>query len=136
MSTDPFHPTWPSLEAFYDEDERRRFSPEDDFGAQWCMEDSGDRHRLSRFSTTGEVVMVSPRSGRVELVAWTPDLKSCEKVLADWRFQHGPKSYYWVRKRFLVASGHRGAQERTSNIHMGDEVTPDLRDEAAGETLF
>lgn len=134
--SDPYHPTWASLDAFYDEDERRRFSPEEDFGQRWCMEAPDDLNRLSRLSATGEIVMVNLRSGRVELIGWTPDAKTCQKVLADWQYQRGPKSYYWVRKRFLVASGHRGAQDRTGKTRMGNEMTSDLRDEAAGDTLF
>ncbi len=134
---DGVHPVWPGLEAFYDEDEARRHSPEDDFGVRWAMEDHTPCYRLSRLDATGEVIMVSPE--RVELVGWTPTLDVCRKVLKDWEHNcHGVKSYYWVRKRFLVASGHRGVQERNGNTHMGDEVTAELRQATSGppQTMF
>jgi hypothetical protein len=135
--SDPYHPTWPTLDAFYDEDERRRFSPEEDFGSNWCMEDRNTRSRLSWLRATGEVILVNVDSTHVELIGWTPNLKTLQRVLKGWEHQHGAKSYYWARQRLVVGSGHRGAQERVGNTHAGNEDLSSVREEMPGtQSLF
>lgn len=47
---------YPSVEAFYDADERRRLSPELDYGVWWRA--TGVVHRLTWVEATGELVAV------------------------------------------------------------------------------
>lgn len=134
------HPTWPTLDSFYEEDERRRFSPERDFGKYWVMEVAPPYYRLSYLSATGEITMTDQDTGRVELLGWTPTEEGCAKMFKDWpKHSRGePKSYYWCRKQVLNASGHRGRSEREHEARMGDEVDAALRDSVSGDrgTLF
>lgn len=132
------NPTWENLDAFYDRDERRRFSPEDDLGRHWHMEDHV-RYRLSYLVATGEIVMVNEDTGWTELLGWAPTSAIVAKVFKDWHAHCGrPKGYYWCRQQIMIASGHRGNQERKDKVHAGDEVTDELRNGAQEDlgTLF
>lgn len=60
-------PTFRSLEAFYADDERRRHSPEADYGVWWTASSRDRRppyHRVSYVRFTGEVYAVQITPGR------------------------------------------------------------------------
>jgi hypothetical protein len=129
------NPTWETLAEFYDEDERRRFSPEEDYGKAWMMEERAPLYRLSYLTATGEVVMTNQDTGWTELLGWAPNESAVTKVFKDWPARQGSlKSYYWCRKQMMVASGHHGTQPRKGNVHSGAEVTNDLRDDVTAPT--
>ena len=108
-------PTFPNLEAFYADDERRRFSPEWDYGVWW---NDGVRrwpvYRLSWVIETGDLYAVSPDElillGNVPRVgdypwsgamdAWTrfKEAQTIERLLDGWAEVAGP-SLGWVLDR-------------------------------------
>lgn len=97
---------YPNIEAFYSEDERRRRSPEADYGVHW-IEEAGRRFptwTVSYVRATGEVYAVEGNSGRVKVLGgYRPDdeeiyYRSLDKVLKGWS-EIGGKPLSWVVER-------------------------------------
>jgi len=98
---------YPSLEAFYAADERRRRSEEADYGVWWV--ERGDQRwptwRVSYIKATGEVYALElGQTGRVKLLgAYPPDegdiyYRSLDQVLVGWA--EAPRRYLsWVVER-------------------------------------
>jgi len=101
--------TWPSIEAFYDDDPRRRHSGECDYGVWWSEpEPDFPRYRVSYIEVTGEVYSVALRpgvDGPVFLLAVVPpDTGRCyyetlDALLDGWAEHCGPGGLSWVRER-------------------------------------
>lgn len=111
-------PTFPSVEAFYADDERRRLSPEWDYGVWWCDE-AGGVYRLTWVCDTGELIVVhlsGPIYGRllgadalvvsagrelaVAVVAVVEGEENVEALLDGWAQVCGePESLAWVLER-------------------------------------
>jgi hypothetical protein len=104
------------IEAFYDQDPRRRASEEVEFGTEWQQD--GQRFELCWVADTGELYLMAEPDSRqelatasvtVEVVAVVHGRDNIESLLAGWRDEMGgPDSLTWVRAR---ASG---AQDPTS----------------------
>lgn len=110
-----------SIDAFYDADERRRYSGEIDYGVMWrSAEDSRRTCRVSLVEKTGEVyALASGCSGEpVEILAEGISEAACEDLLARWGEQDDLE---WVRARlrplgvpagfsgYAAAAGEHGA---------------------------
>lgn len=102
-------PTFPSIEAFYAADERRRRSGEADYGVWWQDEDPLFRYRISYVQATGEVYRVAclPNTEEwpVEVLAIVPPdeggffYKTLEGILEGWADHCGPPDgIAWVRR--------------------------------------
>ena len=108
--------TFESIEDFYNQDPRRRTSPEADYGSHWHTDGSRRRCRVSYIQDTGEVysVELSGRDGPVELLGKVPAdeqsayrevyYRTLDAVLDGWA-EHsaslqGPG---WVKQRIAAA---------------------------------
>lgn len=100
---------FPSIDAFYAADERRRGSGELDFGCWWRDGTANVTYRVSAVLSTGEiyVVALSPgpgvRVGEVELVAaglLVGSYAEAERLLDGWADVCEERdSLAWVRER-------------------------------------
>jgi hypothetical protein len=109
---------FPSVEAFYRDDERRRFSGELDFGVWWfdardrCpwrvswVEQTGDLYAIrlapaEMISTTeGVVILGGNESGPLRVLAVVEDEEELERRLRGWPDAIGsPGSLEWVVRK-------------------------------------
>lgn len=100
---------YPSLQAFYEGDERRVRSVEVDFGVHWRSSQSWPTWRLSWVEDTGEIVAVkltppqigNGRGGPVHVLATgVPEIEDAEELLSGWSDVCGrPRSLEWARDR-------------------------------------
>lgn len=107
------------IEGFYAEDERRRQSPEAEYGTDWHDAD-GARYELSWIADTGELyVMREPLTPMTEdpfgdvyrtslpvdeltvaVVGWVPDEAQVERILSGWEDAMAkPNSIAWLVDR-------------------------------------
>ena len=112
---------YPSVEAFYSQNEARRRSPEADYGV-WWMDDNRDwPWRVSYVQATGEVYAVKMRGGgQVKVLGIVPpdpdertraDLRrqltyyrTLDRILAGWVNHCGqPGGLAWIRERLARA---------------------------------
>lgn len=94
--------TFPSIEAFYAADERRRLSPEHDFGCWWVEGPTWQRYRVSWVEATGEVyaIRATAEPAPLELLAVIPDEADLTARLRGWADVCGARdSLAWVRRR-------------------------------------
>jgi hypothetical protein len=99
------------IEAFYDQDPRRRASEEVEFGTEW--HEDGQRYEVSWVADTGELyAMAEPYSRKelatasvtVEIVAVVDGRDNVESLLEGWRDEmSGTDSLQWVRARAASA---------------------------------
>ena len=98
MSKEP--QTYETVEELYRADERRRFSPETDLGAQWRRPGTRGLSRLVWLEDTGELVAIPTRKQRgegvVEVLADIADWDELEERLAG---RESETSLDWVRRR-------------------------------------
>lgn len=100
--------TFPSIEAFYQDDERRRTSRERDYGTWWKETDAdayGPWWRVSAVKDTRELYAVclsgvwGEYSEQVELLANNVSYCECDLLLGGWGgVIGGPQSLQWVRR--------------------------------------
>ena len=100
--------TYPSLEAFYAADERRRRSGEADFGIWWTDGAPWPRFRVSYVRATGEVyALMQGNGGTVEVLGIVPPdedvpeglyYRTLDRILAGWADQRPPR-LSWMRDR-------------------------------------
>ena len=128
--------TYKNIEAFYDEDPRRRASPEVDYGAQWTNGPKWPHWRVSYVQATGEVyaVQLMPPE-RVEILGVSPPDPSpdyyhtLDKVLRGWaegdkhelawvRFRLQKAA--WVRNRLQRVPGSPGRPHRSVNEELAE----------------
>jgi hypothetical protein len=93
--------TFPTLEAFYSADERRRRSGELDFGVWWRDGSTWPTYRVSWIEATGELYAIAQAgSRRVEVLGHFGARGAVEAGLRGWANQcGGPNSLAWVRRR-------------------------------------
>lgn len=117
------------IEQFYEQDERRRSSPETEYGTDWHDADQA-RYELSWIATTGELyVMREPAVAMtydpfgdaykgnlpvneltVVVVGWIPDEGRVEQVLSGWeQAMTGQDSVAWLADRLRQAGVPRQA---------------------------
>lgn len=114
-------PTYPSIEAFYSENEARRRSPEADFGCWWRDPSSQGNWRVSYVQATGEVYAVKLRGGGevrvLGIVPPDPDerrpnglpykgtyYRTLDRILEGWADHCGRRgSLEWVREKLAQA---------------------------------
>jgi hypothetical protein len=99
------------IEAFYDQDPRRRASEEVAFGTEW--QEDGLRFEVCWVEDTGELyLMAEPYSRKelatasvtVEVVGVVHGRDNIESLLAGWRDEMtGPDGITWVRARAASA---------------------------------
>jgi hypothetical protein len=95
------------IEAFYDQDPRRRASDEVEFGTEW--REDGQRFEVCWVADTGELYLMAEPYSRhelatasvtVEVVALVDGRDEIESLLSGWRDEMaGPDSLAWVRAR-------------------------------------
>jgi hypothetical protein len=91
--------TYPSLNAFYDADVRRRSSRERDLGLGWRAGD-GATFRAAWIEETGEVYVFKHGAGTVELVAGTFERRDLQARLGNYHYVCGaPDSLAWFLDR-------------------------------------
>lgn len=96
----------PTIHEFYDEDPRRRSSPEVDFGVMWIDSAPYPKHRVSWIEATGEVYAMNLTTSEIDLIGTLPTRGDVEAALDGW--EHGPlndKYLHWVRARVLNYEG-------------------------------
>jgi hypothetical protein len=88
-------PRFVSLEAFYSDDEKRRISPEWDYGVHWCVsvEQRWPQWRLSWVVATGDVYAVQHLGGTVVVLGNVPAVGSYPIFPERWRD--------WARKQTI-----------------------------------
>ena len=115
-TTEPPH--YPSVEAFYAADPRRRNSPEAYYGVWWREEGSAGPWRVSYIQATGEVYAEERGGkGRVEVLGIIPPdnltpgaiyYRTLDHILHGWAYA-GHLS--WVRERLAAATRTAHTQE-------------------------
>ena len=117
---------YPSLEAFYSENEARRRSPEADYGVWWKDGGSDELWCVSYVQATGEVYAV--HIGGVEILGIVPpdpdertrgDLRreltyyrTLDRILEGWAEHCGrPGGLAWVRERLSEAGEQLSQRE-------------------------
>ena len=104
--------TYPSLNAFYASDERRRRSRERDIGLYWRGR-GGASYRAAWVQATGELYLLEHgrpecRGGRVRLLADRYSASDVDRVFAGWRDVCGrPRSLNWLLARAQISSASR-----------------------------
>lgn len=112
---------YPTLEAFYDEDPRRRTSGEADYGCWWQDDRSFPRYRVSYIEATGEVYKLALRpggDGEVQVLAVVPPdpveeprsrslyYRTLDRILDGWAEHCGPPDgITWVRRQLAAGIG-------------------------------
>ena len=90
--------TYPSIEAFYSENEARRRSPEADYGVWWHDGVGSEFWRVSYIQVTGEVYAVNHQRDQVEVLGVVPPDQ--EDPLVPGRRVWG-RTYYQTLDRIL-----------------------------------
>ncbi len=96
---------YPSLVAFYNAEELRLSSREQDVGLWWRDGEGGALHRAAWIEETGELYLVrlgppAEGGGAVEVLARVDDPRRLQRILAGWREHCGePGSLQWLRMR-------------------------------------
>ncbi len=98
-----------NIEAFYDEDPRRRRSGEADYGVWWTNGKPWPYWRVSYVQTTGEVYAEEGQGGRVVTLGVVPPdqddiyYRTLNKVLDGWS-EELVRPLSWVRERLQAAA--------------------------------
>ena len=123
--------TYPNIEAFYNDDPRRRLSGESDYGVWWTNGPRWPTWRVSYIQATGEVYAVEGiQGGRVEVLGVVPPdegryyYHTLDKLLDGWAEEAG-RPLSWVRERLgqKAVSGESTVFEPVTCAACGRAVT-------------
>lgn len=97
--------TYPNIEAFYSDNEARRWSGEADYGVWWTNGGRWLHWRVSYILATGEVYTAElVAGGRVEVLGVVPPddgehyYRTLDKILDGWS-EEDDRPISWVRER-------------------------------------
>ena len=125
---------YPSLASFYNADERRSRSREQDVGLWWREQADGPLYRAAWIEDTGElyVTRLGPAEeggGSVELLAVEHDRERLLALVAGWRERCGaPRSLSWLRDRAArprqARTGARASEQLRARPALSPCVSP------------
>jgi hypothetical protein len=121
---------YPSLASFYNADERRSRSREQDVGLWWREHADGPLHRAAWIEDTGElyVTRLGPADeggGSVELLAVEHDRERLLALVAGWRERVGaPRSLSWLRERASRGRDRRANEQLRQRLALSPRVSP------------
>jgi hypothetical protein len=121
---------YPSLASFYNADERRSRSREQDVGLWWREQADGPLHRAAWIEDTGElyVTRLGPTEeggGSVELLAVEHDQERLLALVAGWRERVGaPRSLSWLRERATRGRDRRASEQLRARLAVSPCVSP------------